>query len=242
MPSEFVKIPQTIFHFKNQVYLQQANSKAYRPYICIVNKMKKQIMKTRSILVAVFALVSSIAFANEPGIPKVVVINQKETGMFKVIYEGAKKGAVKMSIVNNEGTIVFAETVYGTDGFVRPVNFKGMEPGQYTIEIADGNGTHAQKVEYAVEGKSKKTIGMRISNNVHVAKITNDDSKYLLAVANANSEDINVKIFDGENNLVHNQTVTVNGNLGLVYNLKQVSGTPTFEITDKTGKTRTIRY
>jgi hypothetical protein len=36
--------------------------------------------------------------------------------------------------------------------------------------------------------------------------------------------------------------MTVSGSFGLVYNLKQVAGTPTFEVTDKTGNVKTIKY
>jgi len=39
---------------------------------------------------------------------------------------------------------------------------------------------------------------------------------------------INVQIFDGNDNLIHNESLVVNGKLGVVYNLKAVQGEPTF--------------
>jgi hypothetical protein len=187
-------------------------------------------MNTKSIVVAAFALISSVALANEPGNPRVVVISQKQSGTFKVIYEGEKTGNVQMNISNAAGKVIFSETIKGVDGFIRPVNFMGMEPGEYSIEVIDAKGKQIQKVTYVNENVVK---------NVHVAKIA-DEGKYLLAVANQDAEQINVKIFDGTNQLVHNENLTVSGNLGLVYNLKNVTGTPTFEVTDKTGNVRTI--
>jgi len=190
-------------------------------------------MKTKLMVCALLvAIVTGAAAAADPIGPKVVVLSQKQSGIFKVIYEGAKVGRVNLKISDQAGVIVFNESISGVDGFVRPVNFKGMAAGEYTIEVSDASGKQIQKVNYEIE----QTVSM-----VHVAKIAGD-SKYLLAVAKGTEEEINVKIFDGSSNLVHDQNLVVNGNLGLVYNLKDVAGVPTFEVTDKTGKTKVIKY
>ncbi|MBL7878188.1 MAG: hypothetical protein JNL53_21150 [Cyclobacteriaceae bacterium] len=183
-------------------------------------------MKTKSILFAlVMSIVSVAALAADPVGPKVVVINQKESGIYKVIYAGEKAGRVTLKIYDQKGSVLFSESLSNVDGFIRPVNFKAMAAGEYTIEVTDASGKQVQKVNYALENQI---------NSVHVAKISGED-KYLLAVANNNSEEINVRIFDGNNNLVHNENLVVNGNLGLVYNLKNVNGTPTFQITNEMG-------
>lgn len=189
-------------------------------------------MKTKSMLVAVLMLVGVTTFAKDPITPRLVVLNQKSTGTFKVIYEGEKKGAVKLNIISQSGKVVFSETVNSNGGFIRPVNFEGMTQGQYTIEVIDGAGKSVQSINYSVESSV---------NSVHVAKIA-EEGKYLLAVANKGSEEINVKIYDGSNNLVHNENMTVTGSFGLVYNLNRVEGAPTFEVTDKTGAVKTIKY
>lgn len=196
-------------------------------------KTKQKTMKTKSVVFAlILAFVSVAAVAADPVGPKVVIINQKETGIFKVIYQGAQTGKVSLKIFNNSGKVVFAETINGTDGFIRPVNFSGMEAGEYTIEVSDASGKQINKLEYKMDNKV---------NAIHVAKIGNE-SKYLLAVANQGSEEINVRIFDGANNLVHNETLIVDGSLGLVYNLKNISGVPTFEVTNQTGATKVVKY
>lgn len=189
-------------------------------------------MKTKSMLVAVMMLVSVVTFGKDPVTPRLVVVTQKSTGTFKVIYEGEKKGSVKLNILDANGTLVFTETMKSVDGFIRPVNFSQMAPGAYTIEIVDANGKSVQAINYATATST---------TNVHVAKIA-EEGKYLLAVANSGAEEINVKIFDGSYNLVHNESVVVKGSLGLVYNLKKVAGNPTFEVTDNTGVTKTVKY
>lgn len=189
-------------------------------------------MKTKNVVLSVLVtmFVSALAMANEPGNPKVVVVSQK-SGVFKVIYKGRNVGKVSMKIFNAQGQEVFAEIIKGMNGFMRPVNFEGMEPGEYTIEIADQNGKQIQKISYRNETSVK---------SVHVTKIADED-KYLLAIANKGSEQINIRIYDGASNLVHDENMTITGNFGLVYNLKQVAGTPTFEVTDKTGNIKVIK-
>ncbi len=188
-------------------------------------------MKAKSFLTALMVLAGSVAFSNGPGSPRVVVVSQKNSGTFKVIYQGEKVGNVKMTILNQDGRIVFAETTPNVDGFVRPVNFTGMEPGEYSIVIADGSGRQIQNIVYSTVTAVK---------NVQVSKIKGQD-KYLLAVADNGTEQINVRIFDGENNLVRSEDLTVKGNFGLVYNVKDVSGVPTFEVTDKMGNIKTVK-
>lgn len=189
-------------------------------------------MKTRTIVSTVAVLVlSSIMLLAGPVDPKVVVINQKGSGTFKVIYEGEQKGDVNVAIYSKDGKQVFAETIKQVDGFIRPLNFSGMTPGEYTIQITDKAGKAIQTVNYLTE---------TAVNKVHVAKISGDD-KYLLSVPGETQGEINVKIYDGLNNLVHNQNIVVDKDYGLVYNLKQVVGVPTFEVTDKTGNVKTIK-
>lgn len=190
-------------------------------------------MKTKSILVAAIALMSSVAFAGGPGSPKLSVVNVSDAGVFKVIYENPGSERVRMTITDADGRTLFNESVKVESGFVRAVNFKGMTPGEYKIEVADAKNTFSEKVTYEIASKVK---------GVHVAKLNGESSKYLLSIANEGTENVNVRILDGGNNVIHEQNLAVVGNLGLVYNLKAVSGNPTFEVTDQTGRVKTIRY
>jgi len=188
-------------------------------------------MKFKSILVAAMMVISAAVFADEPVSPKLVVLSQKESGLFKVIYENAKTGKVKMTILNSDGEALYAEQIKVNEGFILPVNFKGMTPGEYSIEVADGTAKTIQKVSYISSAKAQ---------TIHVAKLSNDANKYLLSVASEGS--INVRILDGANNIIHDENVNANGPYGVVYNLKSVSGAPTFEVTDNEGNVKTIKY
>lgn len=182
-------------------------------------------------IIMALVLISSVAFADEPGTPKLVVLSQKEAGLYKVIYENSKTTRVKMTILNSDGEELYNESIRINDGFILPVNFKGLNPGEYSIEVTDGGAKQIQKVSYLQNDRAQR---------IHVAKLTNAANKYLLSVASEGV--INVRILDGAANIIHNESITVPGSLGLVYNLKGVEGNPTFEVTDATGTVKTIRY
>ncbi len=176
----------------------------------------------KNVLVAVVMLASSVAFADAP-YSKFAVVAAKESSVFKVIYQSAEAGNVSLTIYNADGSIVYSETLKGVEKFIRPVNFGGMIAGDYKIEISDANGKQAQNVSVGKEIRKASLKG------VHVAKVVNTD-KYLLSVANDGAEQVIVRILDAANNIVFTETVAASADFAKVYNLKDVNGNPTFEI------------
>lgn len=188
-------------------------------------------MKTKNVMLTLGALiVSAFAFAGNGS--KLVVVSQ-QAGTYKVIYSGETAGKVTMKIYDNNGREIFAETTKGMSKFIRPVNFSGMEAGTYSIEVIDNNGKQVQTVNYEIATSVASTL-----KGVHVSKLQN--GKYLLSVVGNSNDQINVQIFDGNDNLVHDKSQTVNGDLGLVYNLKQIEN-PVFTITDNSGAKYTVK-
>lgn len=190
-------------------------------------------MKTKSVVFAVvMALVSVAALAADPVGPKMVVVNQKDPSNFKVIYEGSQTGKLTLRVLDIDGNRVVTQTISGVESFMRTLNFAGMEAGEYTIEVIGATGKQTQKITY------QPTSGVSVQSAIHVSKLTTLN-KYLLAVSNA--KDVNVKIYDGTNNLVHDQDVAVNGSIGLVYDLSKIAGAPKFEVSSAT-ETKVVRY
>lgn len=191
--------------------------------------------KTASVMFAV--LVGVVAFAAAPSL---AVVNGKES-IVKVIYRAEKVENVRVKIYNQAGELVFAEVVKGHNAFMLPVNLEGLPYGQYTVEVTGASGTQSQKVDYSRANKA--VVGVVTTapvKAVHVAKM-GEGSKYLMSVANDGTQRINVRIFDAANNLVHTETRNINGSYGLVFNLEQIVGNPTFEITDKLGNTTVVK-
>lgn len=189
-------------------------------------------MKTKSTVLTLAAVVVSVfAFAVNP-LSKMAVVGQQKNGTYKVYYEGAAAGRVTLKVYDNSSKEIFSETIKGLNKFMRPLNFEGLDAGVYTIEVSDENGTQTEKVNYATEVKNSSIKAF------HVCKL--QDGKYLVSVTNEGTENIAISIFNN-NDLIHSESRTINGGLGLVYNLKQVGGQPTFVVTDKAGNNLTVK-
>lgn len=184
-------------------------------------------MKTKNVVLTVAALIlaSAFTFAAEPA-SKVAVVKQTNSGIFRVIYEGATAGKVTLKVYDRQGNQLLSEVTNGLDKFMRPVNFNGMEAGEYTIQIIDATGTQVHKVNYQVEENA--TAAVSNAPAIHITKL--QTGKYLMSVATEGSSKINVLIFDGNGNLVHDENRNINQTLGLVYNLNQVEGKPSFQV------------
>lgn len=190
-------------------------------------------MKTTSLYIAALLVIGSAVTAigkDEPKSAGMAVVAVKGSEVIKVIYKGETPGKVKLNIYDAASQVIFSETRNSGEGFILPLNFSGLQFGEYTIELTDASGTKAEKINYQPA---------TTTNNVHVSKL--NDGKFLLSVANGN-EDINVKIFDAYNNLVHNSIKQVSGDFAQLYSFKNLSGSCTFEITNGAGVTTTLRF
>ena len=193
-------------------------------------------MKTTTLVTVLSLVVASASFAADPSL---AVVKSKEN-VVKVIYRSEATENVRLKIYNQSGEVVFAETIKGQNGFMLPVNFTGLPYGEYKVEITGKNGKKSQTIEYAAAKKTGVVAAKGAVKGVHVAKMTNN-SKYLFSVNNEGKQRINIRIFDGANNLVHSESRNINGSYGMIYNLEQVIGNPTFELTDNAGATTVVK-
>ena len=84
-----------------------------------------------------------------------------------------------------------------------------------------------------------------IFSTISVSEVANEENKYILNVTNNGTENVEVKIYDNLQTLLHVQTVNVTGSFGLIYNLNQVkavSSTVTFEVITGSGKIERITF
>jgi hypothetical protein len=195
-------------------------------------------MKTKSLFFAALILMSAVVSAagkDEPRKTGMAIVPVKGSEVFKVIYKGESAGKVKLNIYNSNAKLILTETFIGVDGFICPLNFAGLDAGEYTVELVDNTGKKSEKVSFNTKKSGK---------HVHVSKLNSEAGKYLLSVVNtsSSSDEINVKIYDSKNNLVHSETKQVKGDFAQVYKLKDAAGSYTFEVSDNVGQIKTIRF
>ena len=191
-------------------------------------------MKTKSLFIAALVLVSAVISAvgkDEPTSKAgLAIVPVKGSEVFKVIYKGENAGRVKLNLYNAANEIVFSESLSKVDGFIRPLNFRGLAFGEYTIELIDAYGKHAEKIKYA----PSRSI-------IRVAKLDKEGGKFLLAVANPKSNAITVKIFNADDQLIHSEVKEIKGDYAQVYTVKNAKNV-TFEVSDSVGNVEVIRY
>jgi hypothetical protein len=210
----------------------------HRPVYLYHKQKQKRIMKTKSLFFAAFVLVSSLAVAagkDEPRNIGMAIVPVKGSEVFKVIYKGETAGKVKLNIYNSESRVILTQNFNSTQGFIVPVNFAGLEAGEYTIELIDATGKRVEKVTFGTKVASIQKVA-------HISNIDKQNGKFLLSVANAAGQEINVKIYDAENNLIHNETKTVKGDFATVYKFNPANTSLTFEVSDNAGTIKTTRF
>ncbi|HEX6891636.1 MAG TPA: hypothetical protein VF141_13090, partial [Chryseolinea sp.] len=154
--------------------------------------------KTLSVLV-VLMVISSVAFArrlDNPGTSSSAAV-VKIGSTFKLYYKGAEQADVKVSIRDRGNHVVFSETLKNVDGFVRPYNFSKLPEGEYTIQVSDKFGNQIEKITYKQE---------RDEALAHLLKVAGSEAKYLLTVSNRGENGVTIKIYDGANNVIYNET------------------------------------
>jgi hypothetical protein len=194
-------------------------------------------MKLKSILAAALVLMSAVTFANDANINKLVVVRGQESGIFKVIFEGKDQVNATVTVLDVTGTIVFTENINGKNGFILPMNFKGLRSGEYTIEVKHAGNTLVETINYTAY---TKIVEPSTIQNVHVAKLSNN-GKYLLSVSKSGNEPISISVFNTMNELVHFETRRTEGDFAVVYDITAFPGVSKFEITGNAGYSAVIK-
>lgn len=193
----------------------------------------------KKIIVCILSvLCCTLVFANGTDDPSkagssVVVLNSNGSNMVKVFYKAPRLGNVKISILNDQHELIFSETLRKMDGFMRPYNFDALPEGAYTIQIEDVFGKQVEKLNYH-SVKSEKFV--------RLVKLPGQEVKYALTGRSQKEDDIHVRIYDASNQLVFEENRKVVGEFGEVYNLKNLSGSFTIEVSDSHGVLKSLHY
>jgi hypothetical protein len=191
-------------------------------------------MKTKSIFLAAFLVTAVAAFgSDEPKKAGVAIVPIKGTEVFKVIYKSENAGKVRVNVYDADNDVVYTERFNNTNGFILPLNFSKLGFGEYTVELIDGSGKQIQRIV---------SLPAVVIGNIRVAKLDAAQDKFLVAVSGSGNEKITVRIFDGHNNLLHNEVKSIVGDFAQVYTVKNLRGALTFEVSDNNGFLKTVKF
>jgi hypothetical protein len=192
--------------------------------------MKKNVL----ILMVLVAIGNAaVAMPAEDPAPASGVGIMKKGKTFHVFYKAAKLSDVKIFIRNERNDLVFTETIRKTDGFVRPYNFTQLEEGNYSVEVVDCSHRQVQKITHETKPSEKL---------MHVVRVSPAENKFLLTVSNKVHNIISVKIYAGKHQLVYEEMLETANDFAKLYNLNQIDGDFSFEITDGEGNVKVLSY
>lgn len=104
-------------------------------------------MKSLTMIAAVLLLATSTAFASGDGKKsKRAAVIPGSDSTFKLLYAPKEQGVVKVKIKDENGKLVKIEKIKTDGGFLRRYHMGLMEPGTYSFEITDSNGSYTQEV------------------------------------------------------------------------------------------------
>lgn len=189
-------------------------------------------MKTKTLILALLISMSTVALTFGNDRPDITVVSAKGSEVFKVIYKGTTSGKVKLSIFDPNGKTVLSESIQGRQGFICPLNFKGLPSGSYTIELVDDQGSFQESVLYVPSTDLKR---------IHATPLEGG-KKVLLAIANAQNERISISIYDEEQRLLHTETKTLQGDFAKVYKVIADGQRFVYEIADEAGNKKSFSF
>lgn len=192
-----------------------------------INQTTNLMKKILSVVLVLIVIGQVNAMEVEPKSPQGISIIKKGE-LVKLFYRGEQSGKVKVTILNEDGDVVFTETMQDTEQFMRPYNFKSLPYGEYTIELSDESGKRYKKVSHNF---------VKPSRAAHLTRLNQDENRYMLAVPNKGTDALTVRIYDERDQMLFEETETIHGDFAKVYNLNTVAaGEHTFEIVDEDGK------
>ena len=115
---------------------------------------------------------------------KFKVVNVFGSETYMVVYKSTAKTRVKLNVYDQYRQLIYSET-RNSEGFIRPLNFRDLNPGEYVIEIQNGTDNQTYQVNFT----SRKT------KNIVGATKVQEENQFLLPIEGL-EEGACVKIFE----------------------------------------------
>ena len=165
-----------------------------------------------------FLFASASLFAADPA-ATFELVNQRGSSIYKVVYKAVGTGKAVLNITGKQG-LVFSEVVTYTNGFVYPIDFKGMAKGEYTVEVL-GKGAKFKETVSLVENKPLAYV--RVSEQ--------PNQKELLTITSEVPSEFIIRVYDKDDNEVFWTVESINDRYGVVLNVSNLEKGYSIEVT-----------
>ncbi|MEJ2003383.1 MAG: hypothetical protein P8X57_00110 [Cyclobacteriaceae bacterium] len=186
-------------------------------------------MKTLTTLVALALIgATSLTFAGDtdkdkkknpsPQAQTTMAVMKMSPENYKLFYVSQQEGKVKVHLYNEEGIRIFSKKINSEDGFALPYNFKDVEPGKYTFEVINADGSvirqvvdHSAIVEHIELGAMEANV-QRVENS----------KKFELLVMKPNQQEVEIKIKNDKGLVLHTERVNFEHGFKRTYDLSGI--------------------
>lgn len=156
--------------------------------------------------------------------PSLRVVRKESSSIYMVNYSDSTPGKVILTIMDPQGNLVVKRLIQNKTGFVMPVNLSSVAQGIYMVYT--DNGTEKQNAVINYNNDTAPTYS-RIVNL--------GENRYLFTTTHVGKEVITITIYDGNDVRVFGENREIDGVYSMIYNLKNVMGKPSFEVTETSG-------
>lgn len=172
------------------------------------------------VLTGVSSVVLAGGVVNSTLDPQVRVVQTGE--LVKVIYVNTEKSDVRISMMDEQGEMIFTERIKDKEAFIRPYNLSNLEEGIYQIEIKHDDGMLVGQIACVHEESESPIEGGKSEFVAHVSKITMSDRKerYLLSIPCTGEDEYTISIRNEADDLLYRNTVHTSGDFAQMYRME----------------------
>jgi len=182
--------------------------------------MKKTTLAVALMLVVATAFATEKDKTNPKSSKKKVAVINNSPQKFKLIYlDKETQGDVKVALRDENGKLVHSTTVKNKEGFAQPYDFNNLPAGEYTFSVTDPDGSELTEKVTLEKPSNEPNFAADILN-------VNDGKKFRLAVVNKNklALPMQIKLYDNDNNLIHEEKIENLYGFRKTYDLSDVNG------------------
>lgn len=162
------------------------------------------------------------------GNPSLEVKSHPGSPTYNVTYKNDKKCNVKFIVRDENGKLLLMDKLQNVSSFAIPVSFEDKLTGKFTICVDNGQTVVEKQIEVT-------------QNSKIVTRVTKlSENRYVVSAAGGHDQKLLIRVYDPQGNLRAFEERITEGSLSVLFNTKNIEGTPTFVVSDLTGKSEIV--
>ncbi len=199
-------------------------------------------MKTLTTLLALTITMSSFAYSGPgdgdkeskkpaPAKESKMAIMKLDNISYKLFYvpvESESTQKVRVNVYNEEGSRIYSKKHVTENGFAIPYNFQELEPGTYTFEVINPDGTAVREV---IKHNALVEEVELSHMEAMVQRVDEANNKFQLIVVKPNQNEVTIRIRDAYDIVLHEERVNFDKGFKRVYDFGSINSKYyTFEV------------